>query len=39
LQEPNLGKTNHRVSLTLSLVICFRPLFRLDYISNANLGL
>jgi hypothetical protein len=28
LQEPILGKTNHRVILSYSLVICFRPLFR-----------
>jgi hypothetical protein len=25
LQEPNLGKTNPRVSLTYSLAICFVP--------------
>jgi hypothetical protein len=28
LQEPNLGKTNHHVIRSYSLVICFRPLFR-----------
>jgi hypothetical protein len=28
LQEPDLGKTNHRVIRSYSLVICFRPLFR-----------
>jgi hypothetical protein len=28
LQEPNLGKTNHRVIHFHLLVICFRPLFR-----------
>jgi hypothetical protein len=27
LQEPNLGKTNHRVIRPYSLVICFHPLF------------
>jgi hypothetical protein len=25
LQEPNLGKTNHRVIRSYSLVICFSP--------------
>jgi hypothetical protein len=28
LQEPNLGKTNHRVTRFISWLICFRPLFR-----------
>jgi hypothetical protein len=28
LQEPNLGKTNHRAIHSYLLVICFRPLFR-----------
>ena len=37
LQEPNLGKTNPRVSLYYSLAICFHALSRgLVYISNAN---
>jgi hypothetical protein len=37
LREPNLGKTNPRVSLHYSLAICFSALSRgLDYISNAN---
>jgi hypothetical protein len=36
LQEPNLGKTNLRVSLAYSLGICFAPSRGLVYISNAN---
>jgi hypothetical protein len=37
LKEPNLGKTNPRVSPLYSLAICFCTLSRgLDYISNAN---
>jgi hypothetical protein len=36
LQEPNLGKTNLRVSLEYSLGICFAPSLGLVYISNAN---
>jgi hypothetical protein len=37
LQEPNLGKTNLRVSLAYSLGICFCALsLGLVYISNAN---
>jgi hypothetical protein len=39
LQEPNLGKTNHRVIRSYSLVICFHLSFGLVYISNANPGL
>jgi hypothetical protein len=27
LQEPNLGKTNHRVTRFISWLICFRPFF------------
>jgi hypothetical protein len=39
LQEPNLGKTNLRVSLAYLLAICFSTLSRgLVYISNANLA-
>ena len=37
LQEPNLGKTNLRVSLAYSLGICFAPLSRTRFfITNAN---
>jgi hypothetical protein len=36
LQEPNLGKTNLRVSLDYSFGICFAPSLGLVYISNAN---
>jgi hypothetical protein len=37
LREPNLGKTNPRVSLHYSLAICFCTLSHaLYYISNAN---
>jgi hypothetical protein len=36
LQEPNLGKTNSRVTLFYSLAICFASSLGLDYISNAN---
>jgi hypothetical protein len=40
LQEPNLGKTNHRVIRFISLVDLFCALsFGLVYISNANPGL
>jgi hypothetical protein len=31
LQEPNLGKTNHRVTRFISWLICFRPLFRTQF--------
>jgi hypothetical protein len=37
LQEPNLGKTNLRVSLAYSLGICFAPsLADSFFIPNAN---
>jgi hypothetical protein len=37
LQEPNLGKTNHRVSLFIPSRFVLRPLsLGLIYISNAN---
>jgi hypothetical protein len=40
LQEPNLGKTNLRVSLAYSLGICFAPsLADSFFIPNANPGL
>jgi hypothetical protein len=40
LQEPNLGKTNLRVSLAYSLGICFAPLSWTRFlITNANPGL
>jgi hypothetical protein len=39
LQEPNLGKTNHRVHLLYFFVDLFSLSFRLNYISNANPGL
>jgi hypothetical protein len=40
LQEPNLGKTNLRVSLAYSLGICFAPSLADSFlIPNANPGL
>jgi hypothetical protein len=39
LQEPNLGKTNHRVIRSYSLVIYFALSFGPDFNSNANPGL
>jgi hypothetical protein len=36
LQEPNLGKINHRVHPLYFFVDLFSPSFGLDYISNAN---
>jgi hypothetical protein len=39
LQEPNLGKTNHRVHPLYFFVDLFSLSFGLDYISNANPGL
>jgi hypothetical protein len=40
LQEPNLGKTNLRVSLAHSLGICFAPSLADSFlITNANPGL
>jgi hypothetical protein len=40
LQEPNLGKTNLRVSLTYSLGICFAPSLTDSFlITNTNSGL
>jgi hypothetical protein len=39
LREPNLGKTNPRVTLFICLRFVLRPLSRgLDFISNANLA-
>jgi hypothetical protein len=40
LQEPNLGKTNLRVSLAYSLGICFAPSLADSFIiTNTNPGL
>jgi hypothetical protein len=39
LQELNLGKTNHRVTLFICLWFVFALSFGLDFISNANPGL
>jgi hypothetical protein len=39
LQELNLGKTNHRVTLVICLWFVFALSFGLDFISNANPGL
>jgi hypothetical protein len=40
LQEPNLGKTNLRVSFSYSLGICFAPSLADSFIiTNANPGL
>jgi hypothetical protein len=39
LQEPNLGKTNHRVTLFIFLWFVFTLSFGLTFISNANLDL
>jgi hypothetical protein len=39
LQEPNLGKTNHRVHPLYFFVDLFSLSFRLEFNSNANLGL
>jgi hypothetical protein len=36
LQEPNLGKTNHHVTLFICLRFVFTLSFGLDFISNAN---
>jgi hypothetical protein len=36
LQEPNLGKTNHRVIRLICLWFVFALSFGLVYISNAN---
>jgi hypothetical protein len=39
LQEPNLGKTNHCVTLFICLWFVFARSFELDFNSNANPGL
>jgi hypothetical protein len=39
LKEPNLGKTNHRVSLFICPRFVFTLSLGLVYISNANPGL